>query len=385
MIQTPLSLTEFEQCRGRGKGWHSDVCTAISVLWRYAFGIHVEDPYEVLKVIYGSSPKALVLGRISERELDVFQSFAKFVKSKKSELQRFAETVDHVILSAAGGADYTFGNETAVTIRPPHTIQVDNVSCEELLPFYVGERVRPPSILPSWIKGYLREVLHKLIFVKLLRLCLNNSLIGRCVLYVSLVARDEEGLIIELGSRGRVFNVFNLVGALLGSGGFASPLRIVQREEPRQGANGAWRYVFSVDVAAAELSKTLVKAVLSDVGGAIDALIPNLDIVAAHLIKSAMLIRAPQPLCERFEFAVFVPFAPRFGNILFNDRALECYREFAEGVKVELRGGDLNALQSSLNALNAVLKKYALYLFNALTSAPQHLELLLQYLNTSEH
>jgi len=378
MAQTCLNLTDT-LCKVVGGKWNSDVCMAISALWRRTFGICVDDLYEVLKVIYGDNPKAFVdPSRIRVGEIDILKEYlrkyAEYTKSKSDEIQRFVETIERVVFSTAS-KNYTFGSRTLITIRPPHSIQIDNVSCEKYLPFYAGENVKPPSILPSWIKGYLREVLHKLIFVKLLRLCLDKSLLDRCLLYISLVANDEKGPIIKSESKS-VSGVLNLVGVLLGSGSLASSLRIVQLEEPQQGVYSRLRYELTVDTAAATLSKTLVKTILPGAKNDIDKLIFNLDIVAAHIIKSSMLIRAPQPCYERFNFTVFVPFAPGFRNILFDDRALMCYSEFAEGVEIELRHADSEVLQSSLKALNKILEEYASYLFNALPEAfPTHLQL----------
>ena len=90
---------------------------------------------------------------------------------------------------------------------------------------FVEDRVGCP--LPSWVKGYLRLLLHKLVFTYALKEAIDSGradLADLYTLYVYLLSRDDESIVVKV-PRCEV-NVVNLVGVLMGCGGLASFLKV---------------------------------------------------------------------------------------------------------------------------------------------------------------
>ena len=81
--------------------------------------------------------------------------------------------------------------------------------------------------LSSWVKGYLRLLLHKLVFVYALKEIVDSDradLADLYTLYVYLLSGDDEDIVVRIPGCG--VDMVNLVGVLMGCGGFASLLRV---------------------------------------------------------------------------------------------------------------------------------------------------------------
>lgn len=122
------------------------------------------------------------------------------------------------------------GNYSSIIVKNVHSISFYR-SSGSIMVFsdigggFVEDRVGCP--LPSWVKGYLRLLLHKLVFTYALKEAIDSGradLADLYTLYVYLLSRDDESIVVKV-PRCEV-NVVNLVGVLMGCGGLASFLKV---------------------------------------------------------------------------------------------------------------------------------------------------------------
>jgi len=391
--------------RCRIRGYNSDVCIFLSWMWDRVLGVNVGDVYEIFKQMFNLPGIEIVAKSVIE----------DIIKGDSSKVISAIEKVKNWILSFGSTNEGDVQKVVMLVPRAPPggagskecKVRIRNV--EKPFPaFYTAEKgvaeiecgrlVRKfrygdvnPYPLPSWIKGYVREALHKLVFLELLTACINESpnqdKEKKCASilrsYVELISRDDENLIVEISIDGRKVQMLNIVGALLGTGVNASPLLVYQLDpeecvkECRREKDGVRCYAFEVDAARAYFASVLLEQMLRSDEEFTHAQSPahelryvlkNIDAVVANLVKASMYVKITEAQIQLPDFLIFVPFTAGIGSLAKYterieelSRVLQCYKGFVESVHVVIPKDRSVELSRALEALKTVLNLYAKY------------------------
>ena len=182
-----------------------------------------------------------------EGYIDPFELLRMLAYSKYDFLSKIFETIgyeciecstkkvmDYILLSFYNYKKFIINNsneESKLLIK-----DIDKISFRFLV---YPEKPRDYNCIPpTWIKGYLRQALHKMIFIGILDLIRRKDDIDKqklsCIIfqtYADVIRIDDEGyLFIEAGAKVNDksinFRILNLVGLLMGSGNMGSYITI---------------------------------------------------------------------------------------------------------------------------------------------------------------
>jgi len=405
-----MSINYYSYCSY--SKYNKDLCIFLSWMWDKVLSVSVGDVYEIFKQLFRQ------LEKIPENTIE------NIIKSVDLKAVNTIEKVVNQILSVDSTKGCDVKNVVMLVPRPPLINEADGKKCkvdvdnrkEPFPAFYIAEKgvselecgrlVRKfrygdenPYPLPSWIKGYAREALHKLVFLTLLRTCINElQKLGvekkKCadilLSYMELISKDDENLVVELLIGGRNVQVLNIVGVLLGTGVNASPLAVYQLDpeecsKVKECVKGCSQeedevrcFAFRIDVTRTYFALTFLEQILYGAGEfthiqsltqEIRSVLESLDVVVAHLVKASMYVKIAEAQLPQPGFLIFVPFTARIGSLtkyIKRDRTeltevLRCYESFAESVKVIIPRDRSARLGEILNPLKTLLNLYAEY------------------------
>ncbi len=251
----------------------------------YVFCKHLNnniDPFELLRIVISLSSESIVRAKLLNinKLFDVIidKDYKSFCECLKDGLDKTTDYLDKA-LSKYKDFIKDSSNEAILLIEKDENIKFDliprimTLDNEQRGVEHYDGLVGSGCPFPSWIKGYLRQALHKIIFIKILDKILKTKDIGnqkvvRAIFetYADIIRLDDEGYLfintsVDLGSKSVDLHILNLVGLLMGSSNLSSYITVSFKELSNE---SVCEYVIGADkVRAGLISSILYKEMSS--------------------------------------------------------------------------------------------------------------------------